>query len=455
MVGGYKRNQNLDCSGTGADDDGNPLVFDYQWIKNGIVISGATSSTLTPAVAAYSPNDKITCRVGVTDAHVRITALSVEVTMGNSQPTLNSFSIAEDGGTAPLIVGDQAVCTVSISDADGDTLSLGAVSIESSADGTTGWAAETLTQVPCFIASKSKTCFSITSTVRRKFLRCKLENYSDGFAPVLTPSYSAGVVEVKNSTPKINLVTISPTTAFEVGSQLTCNADVTDADDDALQTAPVFRWTRDGVAIDGAVSRIYSVAQADRNAQLRCEATLVPNADGFGSTAVGPIKSTSRSYSNSVPVIQSVQVTPGGNAKTGTLLTCAVAVFDPDGDFVSTDPPTAIYSWLTSDGVTDTPIVGQTNKTLTVTQDLRKKTVKCSMSLVANSDGRNAPAVAAVVSTNGASIINTNPTLTDVSVAASTTPVVTATVLTCNRIVADLDGDAFNHRLPIERKAEA
>ncbi|NBW80693.1 hypothetical protein EBR21_02970, partial [bacterium] len=140
VVGGYKRNQNLDCSGTGADDDGNPLVFDYQWIKNGIVISGATSSTLTPAVAAYSPNDKITCRVGVTDAHVRITALSVEVTMGNSQPTLNSFSIAEDGGTAPLIVGDQAVCTVSISDADGDTLSLGAVSIESSADGTTGWA---------------------------------------------------------------------------------------------------------------------------------------------------------------------------------------------------------------------------------------------------------------------------------------------------------------------------
>ena len=444
VVGGYKRNQSLTCSGTAVDDDGNGLVYDYQWIKNETAINGATSATLIPAVAAYAPNDKIVCRIGVSDGHARIEASTADVVMGNSQPTISSFSISEDGGSAPLNVGDRAVCSLSVTDADADTVTTGAVSIESSADGATSWTAETLTGVDCAIVSKGRTCFSVGPVVRRKFLRCRVESFTDGFAPVLAPSFSASSVEVRNSTPVINSVTISPSTSFEVGNLLTCNADVTDADGDALQSSPSFRWTRDGVAIDSATAKSYTVTTLDRNSALRCEANLAANSDGFNSTAVGPVRSASRSYANSTPQIQAVQVTPGSDARTGDLLTCGISVFDPDGDAVNTEPPSGMYTWLANDGVNDVVLQGQSNKTLPVTQDFRKKTLKCSYALTANADNRGSPAVAAVVSSNGVLVRNTNPTLTGVSIAAAATPVVTGTALTCNRTVSDLDGDAFN-----------
>lgn len=444
VVGGYKRNQNLTCSGTAVDDDGNGLVFDYQWIKNENEINGATSATLIPAVAAHRPGDKIVCRIGVSDSHARIEASTAEVVMGNSQPTLSSFTIAEDGGSAPLNVGDRAVCSLSVTDADTDTVTTGAVSIESSADGATSWTAETLTGVDCAIVSKGRTCFSVGPVVRRKFLRCRVESFTDGFAPVLAPSFSASSVEVRNSTPVINAVTISPSSSFEVGSQLTCNADVTDADGDALQISPSFRWTRDGVAIESATLKPYTVTTLDRNSALRCEANLVVNSDGFSSTAVGPVKSVFRSYANSTPQILSVQVTPGSDARTGDMLACGISIFDPDGDAVNTEPPFGMYTWLANDGLSDVVLPGQSNKTLPVTQDLRKKLLKCSFTLMANSDARGSPAVAAVVSSNGVLVRNTIPTLTGVSMTAAATPVVTGTVLTCNRTVADADGDAFN-----------
>ena len=444
VVGGYKRSQSITCTGNALDDDGNGLIYDYQWIKNGTPIADATSSTLTPAVAAYAPNDAIVCRVGVNDGHIRIEASSAEIVMGNSAPSLNSFSIAEDGGSAPLLVGDRIVCAVSVSDLDGDSVSLGAVSIESSADGVAGWSGETVDQVECGISGKGRLCYNVDPVIRRKYLRCKLDNYTDGFAPMLSPSYSANVIEVKNSTPKINTVSITPTSAFEVGSELTCNADVTDNDGDALQTAPLFQWTRDGLAIEGAQGRQYTVQTSDRSAQLRCEAVLPANADGFGSTAVGPVKSAPRSYANSVPQIQSVQVSPVADAITNSQLTCAISVFDPDGDVVNTAAPSGVFTWLANDGTTDTVIQGQSGNTLNVSQDLRRKTIKCSLGLNANSDGRGAPAVAATLSSNAVLVKNSNPTLTDVSLSASVLPVVTGTVLTCNRTIADLDGDAFN-----------
>ncbi|MEY4066437.1 MAG: hypothetical protein RIR26_2645 [Pseudomonadota bacterium] len=447
VAGGYKRNQNLVCNGAATDDDGNPLSYDYQWIKNGVLISTATSSTLTPAMAAYSPNDRVLCRAGASDGHDRIVAESSEVVMDNTAPVVSTFSIQEDGGTAPLKVGDQIVCVLSVTDPDGDPVTLGALSVESSLDGLTGWAEEALSTVPCNISGGGRTCFGVSPVVRRKALRCKLASYTDGFLPTTTPTYSKGsfaTALVVNSTPVIKSVSIFPSTSFEVGSSLTCNADVADADGDLLVSPPSIRWTRDGVAITGANGTSYTVARADRNALLRCEASLPLNADGFGSAAVSPVTSLAKSYSNSVPKIDSVQVTPALDAKTGDTLTCAVSVTDPDGDLVRTESPYGIFGWFANDGTATSIVQGQTGQTLPVTQDLRNKTIRCSFGLSADSDANGAPAVAAAVSSGGVLVRNTNPVLSDVMVSAAATPAVTGTVLTCNRTISDLDGDALN-----------
>ena len=438
--GGYRRNRNLDCSGAGDDDDGNPLTWTFQWLKNGNPIVGATSASLTPAVGAFLPGDSLVCQVAANDSHTTVSAQSTAVVFANDAPVIGSVSVSKDGGSLPVLVGDRVACNWSGSDADGDPLTFGAVTIESSPDGLSPWTEQSLDVVSCGIIQSNRKCFTVSTAVRRQNLRCKLASVSDGFVTVNTPAVSSGMMFVVNSAPKINSVSLTPSSGFEVGTQLACLIDISDLDGDSV-AAPQILWTRDNTAIIGATGLSYTITSADRNRQLRCEVSLLTNADGFGSAAQGPIKSAAKTYSNSNPRIQSVSVSPASGVASGTNLNCQVGVVDPDGDTLNLLPPYGLYSWVINDGSGDTPIMGQTGQTLLVTPDMRGRNIKCLFGLAANADGQGSTAIAPVAATNGVVPANSPPTISQVSITASASPAVTGTVLTCNKLIQDADGD--------------
>ena len=438
--GGFKRSRNLVCTGTGDDDDGNPLTWTYQWWKNGAALAGATSATLTPAAGAFAPGDTFECRASANDDHLTVTARSVLVTFGNEAPVLGSVSILEDGGSAPFVVTDRVACTFNASDADGDPITFGAVSVESSPNGTDQWIEEALDPVTCGIVQNTRRCFTVSTAVRRRTLRCKLASAGDGFVVNNVAKVSTSVMTVGNSSPTIASVSTNPPGALETGTQLACVPAINDIDGDSLSPA-LIQWTREQVAIPGATSNTYTLVPADRNTSIRCEVSLAANADGFGSAARGPVASPPRSYSNSNPSVTDVRVTPTTGVVTNTTLTCTPTVTDPDNDPVNLSNPFGIYSWTSNDGSGEQVIPGQTGSTLLVTASQRGFTLKCYFALAANADGQNSIAIAAQGSANAVQPFNSPPVISNVSVSAAATPAITNTVLTCNRTIVDPDSD--------------
>jgi alpha-tubulin suppressor-like RCC1 family protein len=442
QVGGFRRSRDLVCAIAADDDDGNTLTYQYQWIKNGSPLASATTAALTPTAGAFAPGDVFVCRASAYDDHARVEAESAAANFSNEPPAINSVSSFEDGGVSPLHVGDRLACTWNVSDPDNDPVTLESVVVEGSNDGTTAWTPLALDTVECSIQQATRRCFLVGTVARRKHLRCTVSSVSDGYAT--TPGRSsATAAQVMNSSPRVLSAAIAPAGEIVRGNTLSCATEVTDADGDALVSAPSFQWSRDNVAIPGATSQTYVVELQDRGKGLRCQASLPFNADGFGSSATSPVTSPARTYTNSPPTVSQVAVTPATAPLTGATLTCLPTVVDPDDDPVTVGAPYAAYTWYANAGAGDQVIAGQTNPTLTVTQDLRGKNVRCAFGLAPGADGRGSPAVAPVSSSNMVTPANSSPVITEVNVTASASPAITGTVLTCNRTISDLDGDTL------------
>lgn len=71
----------------GTYDGDEPLVFSYQWLKDGFDISGATSNTY--ALVAGDEGTVISCVVNVSDAYGNITAYSNELNIASTIPDPN------------------------------------------------------------------------------------------------------------------------------------------------------------------------------------------------------------------------------------------------------------------------------------------------------------------------------------------------------------------------------
>lgn len=432
-VGGANRYQNLSCAATASDDDGNFLTFQYAWKKNGTAIAGATSATLTPAQGQFLPNDSVVCVGTANDDHENTSAESTAVAFTNTAPANFAATVAEDATPVPLKVGDKIACSYSATDVDDDPLTFGTVSVESSSDGTS-WSSTSLTPVACATVQSNKTCFTVTSSVRRSYLRCKVASVTDGFAPVNVAATSPSIL-VENSDPVMSAVDISPNTGLEQNSLLSCNPVVTDVDEDAI-SAPSYQWLKDGSAIPGATQKTYTITANDRSNAIRCQATYGANADGAGSSVVGPMTSAAVYYYNSAPVVTSVTITPASGVYTGTQLTCNHTATDPEGDTVTG----ASYKWL----LDNVEIANANSQTYTVIASQRTKSIKCAVTLPANADGHNSSEVGPVNSSNAVIPANSNPQIVSVTL-SPTTDVKTGTALTCAVVATDLDSDTLGN----------
>ena len=111
---------------TAHDDDGDPLSYTYQWVRDGTDIAGQTGATLDLSVAGNGDKgDQIAVRVTASDG----TDPSVPVTSGavgvvNSAPTFD-----QDLGDRTDPEGFSVGLSAGATDPDGDPLTYGATGL--------------------------------------------------------------------------------------------------------------------------------------------------------------------------------------------------------------------------------------------------------------------------------------------------------------------------------------
>jgi large repetitive protein len=105
-----------------TDADNDPLVYSYQWLKNGVPIPGATQSSLDLSQPGTGDRgDAISVEASVSDGIDQAEATSGTVTVVNTAPTLGSATLVYDAAAGTATV------TTDATDADGDPLTASVV----------------------------------------------------------------------------------------------------------------------------------------------------------------------------------------------------------------------------------------------------------------------------------------------------------------------------------------
>ncbi len=190
-----------------------------------------------------------------------------------------------------------------------------------------------------------------------------------------------------------------------MGDTLTCTASATDADGDVPTVS--YAWS------NGETGDTIVVAESDNPGDtLVCTATAD---DGDGGVVSGTASAT---VDNTDPVLTGVTVSPT-SGKVGDTLTCSGTATDADGG-----SPALSYAW--SDGSTDATYTIQES-------DDPGDTITCTVTATDTDGGAVSDAASATVD-------NTDPVLTGVTVSPASGKV--GDVLTCSSTATDADGDS-------------
>ena len=206
---------------------------------------------------------------------------------------------------------------------------------------------------------------------------------------------------VLNTDPVIE-VTVTPATAA-VGETLTCTATASDADGETPDVA--FVWS------DGSTGSTTMVTAADDpSSTITCTATA---SDDDGGTDTDDASAT---VTNTDPVFTSISVTPPTGA-VGDTLVCEATTTDADGD-----EPTMTYEW--SDGA-----IGESR---VIAPGTEVGSALICTATASDGDG------GVVTATAFATVTNTSPEVTDVSIGPPLAT--TSSSLTCTATATDADG---------------
>ena len=108
-------NEVVTCSVQGSDPDGETLTESIEWLLNNSVIgNGATIDLSTTSVL---PSDVVTCDATLTDALQLSAQSTATMTMVNSLPVVDSFTITPSNPTA----SDSVDCEVVVTEPDGES----------------------------------------------------------------------------------------------------------------------------------------------------------------------------------------------------------------------------------------------------------------------------------------------------------------------------------------------
>ena len=336
--------------GSLADANGLPNTFpgdySFQWLRDGVAISGATARTYT--VTTADAGARLSVRVSFEDgADFNESRTSAQTAM---VPAINTPATGTPTISGAATVG-QTLTANQGSLADSDGLPDGPFPTDYSLQ----WQRDGV-DIP------GATARTYTVTMADAGARLSVwVSFEDGadFNESRTSAQTAMVPAI--NTPATGTPTISG--AATVGQTLTANqgslADANGLPDGPFPTDYSFQWQRDGVDIPGATARTYTVTMADAGARLSVWVSFEDGAD-FN-------ESRTSAQTAMVPAINTPATgtpTISGAATVGQTLTAnqgSLADSDglPDGPF----PTDYSFQWL-RDGVA---ISGATARTYTVT----------------------------------------------------------------------------------------
>ena len=282
--------------------DGNGLgSFNYQWLRDGAAITGATGATYTLVTADIGT--QVSLRVSYTDglgtAESVTSTATTAVANANDAPT-GSVLVSGTATQGETLTADPS----GLADADG----LGSFSYQWLRDGVeiTGATAATYTT----------TQDDVTRGVSVRV------SYTDGFgaAEAVTSGPTAAVQNINDAPVGVPVITGNPAR----GQVLSIDGSgISDAD--GLNTF-FYEWFRDGVKIVGELAQTYTVVAADDNAAITARVNYT---DGFGTVEGITSAAVNVNNANDAPT-GSIPIT--GLKQQGETLTADVSGFDdPDG----------------------------------------------------------------------------------------------------------------------------
>jgi hypothetical protein len=284
----------------------------YQWLRDGVAISGATRSTY--AVVAADRGHK----------------LSVMVT--GSKDGFETVSKTSAAVAATDVFSTVPVPTISGTAKAGSTLTATAGAWSPAATLTYQWLRDGSP-----ISGATKSTYVVATADRGHKVSVTVMGSAAGYQ---SAAKTSAVVSVASVFPSVPTPTISGTAT--AGSTLSANA--------GTWTSGVtlaYQWLRDGTAISGATASTYTVVAADRGHKL--SVTVTGSKDGFETVSKTSAAVTVANVFAAAPV-----PTISGTPSVGSTLTATAGTWSPSA--------TLAYQWL-RDG---SPISGATTSTYVV-----------------------------------------------------------------------------------------
>ncbi len=333
-----------------------PVTFTYQWLKDGVEIGGATSSSYTPIA------DDLDGKISVTLTANKLGYDEVVLTSAETSAVVKGDFAA----VAPTIAGTPKVGVPL-------TATPGTWTPTSETDRTYQWK-----RAGVAISGATTTTYTPTADDQGKRLTFEVSGTRTGYNNLTKPSVATAVVAKGTFTTTPTPVINGPTTPSRVGQVLTASVGAWVP----AESAVVFQWKRNGVDITGQIASSYTTVAADLGAAI----TVTTTASRAGYVD-SPMTSAARTIGSGLFDTHPVP-TISGDAKMNSLLTATVGSWSPA-------PSSTTLQWKRA-GVS---ISGATNSTYTLTADDVDKviTVTVTTKLAGYTDGLETSAPTASV----------------------------------------------------------
>ena len=386
----------LMATGTNAfDEDGDTVSYSYEWYEGTTLMH----STSTVPSADLDVGDIWTVRVTPNDGYHDGAFAEETIVVVNTPPSLSAPSIISSHGSA--IYNDSIVtCTATPTDPD-ETI-----------QETYQWLINGISYAGASVDLSS------LSLLPGAAISCTASAVdSDGASTTETTQDI-----ISNRNPVVSGVSISPGAGVLSDSLVTCS--YTALDDDESTLSPAVLWQVSGATIGTTTALQLTQAIITPGDTLECIVSLT---DNLGASASGAAQV---SIQNSLPVIDSVQISPSAPDTEDTLV-CSASVSDIDAG----TPSLSFTLSNQTTGAVYTPIIG----TNSVSLDLNTVTVspndqlQCSLDVTDPHGGTASDQLTVTIGLPA-------PDFTVLPSVSPSTGVVTGSSLSCSAAALDPDG---------------
>ncbi len=295
----------IEVTAQASDPDDDAVSLDWSWTRDGQPTGNSTGTILASETSRYQLWE---VTVTPSDGDLEGEPAVASVSILNSAPTVTSYDLGPD----PAYEDDILRVEASFDDADRDSVTV-----------VYAWYVDDTLELEGSVTTLSGSYFDKHQEV---YVEIRPTDGIDSGTPVTTDA-----VTISNSPPSLSGVSISPTELYE-SSTATCEVDgLDDVDGDDVTTT--ITWTVSGSAV--ATGETLDGDNFDRGDTVSC---TVETTDGEDD---GPTTSSSTlTVLNSLPVVDSVSISPDPPTTTDTLTASVVGGSDDDGDTVALD-----YAW--------------------------------------------------------------------------------------------------------------